>query len=58
MKLIVNKALAKNKVVGTFVETVEEAKYWSDLGVAYVSYSVDVGLIFDKFKEIANGFKN
>jgi len=57
MKLIVNKALAKNKIVGTFVETVEDAKYWSSLGVAYVSYSVDVGLIFAKFKEITNALK-
>jgi 4-hydroxy-2-oxoheptanedioate aldolase len=57
MKLIVRKALDKKKVVGTFVETVADAKYWSDLGVAYISYSVDVGLILDKFTEITSSFK-
>lgn len=57
MKMIVAKALHKKKVVGTFVESVEDAKYWSDLGVAFISYSVDVGLIFGKFTEIVNSFK-
>jgi len=35
-------------VVGTFVDTIEEARKWSAAGVKYLCYSVDVGLFAEK----------
>lgn len=49
---IVKKAEAKGKLIGTFVETPEAAKEWIKRGVKYISYSVDVGLILDKFTSV------
>jgi len=47
MKSVVNKAKLKNKIVGTFVESLEDLKMWKELGVLYLSYKVDVGIFFD-----------
>lgn len=52
MREVVEACKAKNKFVGTFVETPEQAKKWKKAGVKYLSYSVDVGLIYNKFHEI------
>lgn len=52
MGLIADKARAKGKYVGTFVESPESANIWITRGVSYISYSVDVGLILDKFSSI------
>jgi 4-hydroxy-2-oxoheptanedioate aldolase len=47
MKMVIEKANSKNKVVGTFVETPDELKMWKDLGLLYLSYKVDVGIFYD-----------
>lgn len=47
MKNVVNKAKLENKIVGTFIETLEDLKMWKELGVLYLSYKVDVGIFFD-----------
>lgn len=52
MSEIVAKAKAKGKLIGTFVESPEDARVWMDRGMSYVSCSVDVGLILDKFSSI------
>ncbi len=57
MKEAVQTANKFGKAVGTFTESVEKAKMWSDLGVQYISYAVDVGLIMNSFKEITNKLK-
>ena len=57
MKEVVNKASAKGKIVGTFVDDIESAKKWKSLGIQYMSYAVDVGIIYDSFKKITEGFK-
>lgn len=54
MKVITEKAKMKGKIVGTFVETIEDAIFWKKQGVHYLSYSVDVGLILEKFSSIVN----
>ena len=54
---IVNKCAPKGIAVGNFVETIETAKKWVDLGVKYVSYSVDVGIFYDACREIVQGIK-
>ncbi|WP_346882149.1 aldolase/citrate lyase family protein [uncultured Algibacter sp.] len=53
-------ALAKKhgKAVGTFTETPEKAKMWKDIGVQYISYAVDVGLIMNTFKDITGALKS
>ncbi|MFC1562718.1 HpcH/HpaI aldolase/citrate lyase family protein [candidate division KSB1 bacterium] len=43
--------------VGTFVETVESAKKWVDIGVQYISFSVDVGIFFNACSDIVKGVR-
>ncbi len=57
MKKIVEKAHKKNKVIGTFIDTKEDLVLWRNLGVRYLSYSVDVGLFMDACKGINDFFK-
>ncbi|TNJ42387.1 aldolase [Tamlana fucoidanivorans] len=52
MKLAVETAKKYDKAVGTFTESVEKAKMWREIGVQYISYAVDVGLIMNTFKSI------
>jgi 4-hydroxy-2-oxoheptanedioate aldolase len=54
MKDAVKLAQKKGKAVGTFTESIENAKKWKDIGVQYISYSVDVGLIMNSFKNITS----
>ena len=51
-------AKAKNKIIGTFCESPSDAHKWRDLGVQYISYSVDVGIILNAYKEITKQLKN
>jgi 4-hydroxy-2-oxoheptanedioate aldolase len=51
MKTIVDECVKRNVVVGTFVDTIEEARKWSAAGVKYLCYSVDVGLFTEKCHE-------
>jgi len=53
MRFIVEKARARNIVVGTFVDTPDGVQTWKDAGVQYISYSVDVGIFADACQEIA-----
>ena len=52
MKNAVKLAKKHNKAVGTFTESPEKAKMWREIGVQYISYAVDVGLIMNTFKDI------
>ena len=54
MTRIIDKCVRKGIAVGTFVETIESAKKWKDLGVKYLCYSVDVGIFYDACKEIVH----
>ena len=47
MKEIIAKCTPKGIAVGNFVETIEGAKKWRDLGVKYICYSVDAGIFYD-----------
>lgn len=58
LSYIVKKAKAKNKMVGTFADDIESARYYRGLGIDYISYSVDVGIIARKFKEDYQEFAN
>lgn len=52
MKEIIQKCNDKGITVGTFVDTVQNAKKWKQAGVRYISYSVDVGLLYEQFKKV------
>ncbi|TXE10149.1 aldolase [Seonamhaeicola algicola] len=58
MKDAVEIAKKHGKAVGTFTESPEKAKMWKDIGVQYISYSVDVGLVMNTFKDITSKLKN
>lgn len=58
MQSIVEKAKTKNKVIGCFVDTLEDVKMWRDLGLQYLSYSVDVGIFYEACKSIQKHCKN
>jgi 4-hydroxy-2-oxoheptanedioate aldolase len=52
MRAIIAECARKGIAVGTFVETVEGAGKWRSLGVSYLAYSVDVGLFYEKCREL------
>jgi 4-hydroxy-2-oxoheptanedioate aldolase len=52
MRSIVERARARNRVVGTFTDTFEQARVWRAAGVQYLSYSVDVGLFVDACRRV------
>ncbi len=57
MENIVGKCTMKGVVAGTFVDTVENALKWKKAGVRYISYSVDIGLMYEKCREIVIDMK-
>ena len=57
MKKIVEKAHKKHKVIGTFVDTPQDLIMWRELGVRYLSYSVDVGVFLDACRALNDEFK-
>ncbi len=52
MEFIVHKAKKKNKIVGTFIDRLEDIGSWKNAGVKYLSYSVDVGIFFEGCRDI------
>jgi len=57
MKEVVLKC-KKNKVaVGTFTDDIKTAKFWVSLGVQYMSFSVDVGILYEVSKNIVNDLR-
>ncbi|MFI3304545.1 MAG: aldolase/citrate lyase family protein [Rikenellaceae bacterium] len=58
MKQAVAMASAKGVKVGTFVESAENAKFWRELGVSYLAYSVDCGIYYNACKSIVEGVRN
>lgn len=43
-----------NVVVGTFSDSVQAAREWLDLGVQYISYSVDTGIYYAATSNVVN----
>jgi len=46
IKKINERCRARGVQTGTFVERIEDVKFWHALGMNYICYSVDVGLLF------------
>ena len=57
MKKIVSKAKDKNIAIGTFVDTFEDLKMWKELGLQYLSYSVDIGIFMDTCRDLNKKFR-
>ena len=58
MKTVVDECVRRNMVVGTFVDTFEEAGKWIAAGVKYLCYSVDVGLFTEKCHEVVRSLRD
>lgn len=56
MEHIVNLCNENNKIVGTFIGTIEETNKWKEAGIRYLAHSVDVSIIYDKFSDIIYKF--
>lgn len=56
MKQIVSECLKKNVFVGNFTETVAQTERWAAQGLRYLSYSVDVGILYEAGKALLNDF--
>jgi len=56
MKQAIELARNQKKIVGTFVDSVDAGKKWMDLGVQYISYSVDVGIFYQACSGIIKMF--
>ncbi|UZJ63456.1 hypothetical protein OKW96_13180 [Sphingobacterium sp. KU25419] len=52
MKVIIDKCRTKGLEIGVFTDNLKDAKSWIQLGVNYISYSVDVGIIQEASKAI------
>jgi len=58
MKEVVLKCKQNKIAVGTFADDIETAKSWVSLGVQYMAFSVDVGILCEASKQIVKKFKN
>lgn len=57
MKEIVSLCAEKNICVGTFTDTLENARKWRSLGVKYIAHSVDMGIFHDAIKDLVTDIK-
>ena len=57
MKEVILKCKKSKAAVGTFADDVETAKSWISLGVQYMAFSVDVGILYEASKNIINKLK-
>jgi 4-hydroxy-2-oxoheptanedioate aldolase len=56
MKEIVEVCLDKNVFVGNFTEQVSQTEMWTKRGLRYMSYSVDVGIVYEAGKALVSDF--
>ena len=57
MKEVVLKCKENKVSVGTFADDIKTAKFWVSLGVQYMSFSVDVGILYEVSKQIVEKLK-
>jgi len=58
MQEVVLKCKENKIAVGTFADDIKTAKSWISLGVQYMAFSVDVGILYETGKNILNKLKN
>ena len=56
MRQIVEACLDKNVFVGNFTETLAQTQMWIKQGLRYMSYSVDVGILYEAGKALLSDF--
>ena len=54
MENLIKKAKGAKKYIGVFIDTINSAKIWKDMGVHYLAYSVDVGIYFSACKSVVD----
>ncbi len=54
MREVVSKAHLAGLAVGTFVDNLEAVALWSAMGVQFIAYSVDAGIIYQASREIVS----
>lgn len=54
---IVELCREKNILVGTFTDTIQNARKWRKLGVNYIAHSVDMGIFHDAIKGLITDIK-
>jgi 4-hydroxy-2-oxoheptanedioate aldolase len=57
MKDVTLAAGRKAIIVGTFVDTIDNAVKWKKAGIQYLSYSVDVGIFYEACKSIISSVR-
>ena len=58
MQEVILKCKKKNIAVGTFADDIKTAKSWVSLGVQYMAFSVDVGILYETSKNIVDHLVN
>lgn len=58
MKYIVECARQRGKIIGTFVDTLDNLNLWRNTGIRYLSYNTDAGLFMETCKKIFSEMKN
>ena len=58
MKEVVLKCKQNKVAVGTFADDIDAAKSWISLGVQYMAFSVDVGILYEASKNILKQLKD
>lgn len=51
-------AQKNNVTLGTFCDTYSQLKKWKNLGIAYLAYSVDIGIFKDAIQDIGTNVEN
>ncbi|MBS3978111.1 MAG: aldolase [Syntrophomonadaceae bacterium] len=54
---IIERCQAKGIHVGSFADTLENAKYFKEAGVKYISYSSDMGLFYEQCRQTAGALR-
>ncbi|MFW6327998.1 MAG: HpcH/HpaI aldolase family protein [Bacteroidota bacterium] len=54
MKNLIKKAKEAQKYIGVFIDTIDNAMIWRNMGVHYLAYSVDVGIYFSACKSVVD----
>ena len=57
MQEVILKCKENNVAVGTFADDIKTAKSWVSLGIQYMAFSVDVGILYEVSKQIVKKLK-
>jgi 4-hydroxy-2-oxoheptanedioate aldolase len=58
MKDIISKCKRNNIDIGTFTDTEEGVKFWTDLGIDFIEYASDLNVFMQGYKSIRNVLNN